>query len=84
MTVAKVSLSLPKDLLRAVERWRRATGETRSEFVRRALLESLERREREDEIERYIRGYEIEPESSDEVDEVATPGLVVLAEDPWE
>jgi len=64
---AKVAISLREDLLRDVERERRASGETRSEFFRRAV-EALLRSERDREaIEQYIQGYLQHPETEDEV-----------------
>ena len=36
-TTTKVSISLPEEVLERVERWRRVSGESRSELFRRAL-----------------------------------------------
>ena len=63
---AKISISVPDDLLRDVERMRSDSRETRSDFFRRAA-ESLLRQELEREaVERYIQGYHAHPESDDE------------------
>jgi metal-responsive CopG/Arc/MetJ family transcriptional regulator len=84
MSTSRITLSLPRDLLREVERWRRETGESRSEFVRRALTAALAGRERDAAVDRYLRGYELHPETTDEIAEVGAIGLALLAEEPWE
>ena len=79
----KVAISLREDLLRDVERERRASGETRSEFFRRAV-EALLRRERDREaIVQYIQGYLQHPETEDEVRWVEAASQEALAENPW-
>ena len=80
---AKVAISLREDLLRDVERERRASGESRSEFFRRAV-EALLRRERDREaIEQYIQGYLQHPETEDEVRWIEAASQEALAENPW-
>lgn len=87
--VAKVTISVPTEMLEAIERQRESNGATRSEFFVRAVEEFL-RRERERQAdEAYIRGYQEFPESED--DELQTwvqGGLEALAhlyrdEEPW-
>ena len=64
--VAKITISVPNEMLEVVEREREAKGETRSEFIVRAVEDYLRReRERQDD-EDYIRGYQQFPESEDE------------------
>jgi metal-responsive CopG/Arc/MetJ family transcriptional regulator len=64
--VAKVTISMPGELFDAVERERKARGQTRSEFFARAV-EDLLRRERQRRLdEEYIRGYREFPESEDQ------------------
>lgn len=79
---AKVAISLPKELLRGVEKERLARGETRSEFVRRAL-EAFLRREQEA-IEQYIQGYRNDPETDEELGWVEAASLAALADNPWD
>ena len=79
--IAKVAISLPEDVLEAIEKERKNRGESRSEFFRRAA-EKLLKRESE-EIEVYIRGYCSMPESAEEVEAVHRAGAAVLAEEPW-
>jgi metal-responsive CopG/Arc/MetJ family transcriptional regulator len=84
MKTAKISISLPQDVLAAAEAERRATGETRSEFFRRAVERLLEREREEEAVEKYIAGYRAQPESADEEQEVTAAGLAALAGEPWE
>ena len=80
--VAKVTISLPVSLLAEVERWQRERDETRSEVIRRALERALrEEREREAD-ERYIRGYQEQPETEEELSWAT--GIRSLDEVPWE
>lgn len=81
---AKVAISLPEDVLAAVELERRAKGESRSEFFRRAVEKRL-REERESSVIRdYVRGYQDLPESAEEVEAAHRLGSAVLAAEPWE
>ena len=79
---AKISISLPNDLLRSVEQSRMGGNESRSDFFRRAA-ESLLRQEQErTTVERYVQGYLTDPES--EVEEAwAELGKARLAEVEW-
>ena len=80
----KIAISLPGDVLEGIERERRARGESRSEFLRRAV-EAFLRREREREaIEQYIRGYQQQPETAEEVAFAESTLQAVMAENPWE
>ena len=82
--VAKIAISLPEDLLKVVEGERKARGESRSEFFRRAV-EALLRQERERAaVEQYVRGYQKMPESADDVQSIHRAGVAVLTEEPWE
>ena len=82
-STAKISISLPAETLRAADRERRATRETRSEFFRRAVEELVQRRRERLEIDRYVAGYVAEPEASEEswVDEL---GRERLAQETWD
>lgn len=82
--IARIGISLPGDLLRAVENERRSTGESRSEFVRRAVTDQLAARARRRAIERYVRGYAEHPESAEEIRAEGTIGVDAIAEEPWE
>ena len=81
---AKIAISLPDKLLRAAERKRKATRETRSQFFCRAV-ETLLAKDRELEQERrYIEGYRKFPETEAEIAEAHRLGMEALAREPWE
>ncbi|MDP2720022.1 MAG: ribbon-helix-helix protein, CopG family [Dehalococcoidia bacterium] len=82
--VAKVAISLPENILEVIEKERKAKGESRSQFFRRAV-EALLRQQREHEAaEQYVRGYKLTPETDDEIQAAHRAAVAVLAEEPWE
>ena len=81
---AKVAISLPEEILEAVEVERKARGQSRSEFVRRALERLLEQERQSSAVRDYIRGYQEMPESAEEVQAADRAGSAVLAKEPWE
>lgn len=80
---AKVAISLPEHVLKAVEKERKARGESRSEFFRRAAEKLLKQEQESRAIEKYIQGYRNIPESADEVEAIHRAGKAVLAQEPW-
>jgi len=81
--IAKIAISLPQEVLDAVERERDQRGESRSQFFRRAV-ETLLRRQQEQELsEQYIRAYQQTPETPEEVDAARRAASTILAEEPW-
>ena len=80
---AKVAISLPEDVLEAVEAERKAKGESRSQFFRRAIERLLKQEQESSAVEDYVRGYQEVPESAEEVEAVHRLGIAVLAEEPW-
>ncbi|MFP3941238.1 MAG: ribbon-helix-helix domain-containing protein [Thermoanaerobaculia bacterium] len=66
-TTAKISISIPEDVLERAERERRQTGESRSELFRRALEVLFEKQRQEAAVRRYVEGYVAEPETEYEV-----------------
>ena len=79
----KIAISLPEDVLDAVERERDQSGESRSQFFRRAV-ETLLRRQQEQELsEQYIRAYQQTPETPEEVSAARSATSTLLAEEPW-
>jgi metal-responsive CopG/Arc/MetJ family transcriptional regulator len=78
----KVAISLPEHVLEAVEKERKARGESRSEFFRRAAEKLLKQEHESKSIEKYVQGYRAVPESSD-VEAVHRAGTAVLAQEPW-
>ena len=81
---AKVAISLPEDVLEAVETERKAKGESRSKFFRRAIERLLKQERDSSAVKDYVRGYREIPESADEVEAAHRLGIAVLAEEPWE
>jgi len=81
---AKVTISLPGDVLEAVETERKAKGESRSQFFRRAIERLLKQEQESSAVKDYVRGYREVPESADEVEAAHRVGNAVLAEEPWE
>jgi metal-responsive CopG/Arc/MetJ family transcriptional regulator len=80
---AKVAISLPEHVLAAVEMERRAKGESRSEFFRRAVEARLKQEQESSAIKDYMRGYQQYPESAEEVEAAHRTGSAVLAAEPW-
>jgi metal-responsive CopG/Arc/MetJ family transcriptional regulator len=80
----KVSISLPADILEEADQLREALGTSRSEFFRQAVEAWLRHLNEQKAIARYVRGYQDDPETPEEVEEVAAAGKRVLALEPWE
>ena len=80
---AKVAISLPEDVLEAVELERKVKGESRSKFFRRAIERLLKQEQESSAVKDYVRGYREVPESADEVEAAHRLGSAVLAEEPW-
>jgi metal-responsive CopG/Arc/MetJ family transcriptional regulator len=81
---AKITISLPENTLEAVEKERKVSGESRSEFFRHAVENPLKKERESKEVTLYIRGYRAMPETAGEVDAVNRLGESVLAEEPWQ
>ena len=82
--IAKIAISLPEEVLIAVEREREDSGESRSQFFRRAA-EALLRHRREQELgKQYVRAYEQLPETREEIEAARHAASKILAEEPWE
>lgn len=78
----KVAISLPRDLLAKVDKERRSSGASRSQVFRQALESQFQRKRQEEEIERYVHGYEKKPESEREIEEALATSLAAFAEEP--
>jgi metal-responsive CopG/Arc/MetJ family transcriptional regulator len=81
ITTAKISISLPEDVLERAERERRATGESRSELFRRALEALFESQRHEAAVRRYVEGYVAEPETEYEVSAAAALSSAAFEEE---
>ncbi|MBI4198688.1 MAG: ribbon-helix-helix protein, CopG family [Chloroflexi bacterium] len=66
---AKISISIPKELLAKIEVERTTASQSRSEFFAQ-LVEAYLKKKREEELdEQYRRGYELYPETEEEIAE---------------
>lgn len=79
----KVSVSLPPSILEAAERERRATGESRSEIFRRALVQLLRHAREKEAVDQYMAGYVAEPETPYEIEAADHLSQSTLAGDVW-
>ena len=79
----KVAISLPEDVLKAIEKERKARKESRSEFFRRAAEKLLKEDREARAVQAYVSGYCAMPESDEEVERLHRAGVAVLAEEPW-
>ena len=82
--MAKIAISLPDDVLQAVEKERKSSGESRSEFFRRAVRALLKQKLREERDQEYIRAYREMPETDEEFAGLRSASLAVLADLPWD
>lgn len=80
----KIAISLPPRILDSVENERRRRGESRSEFFRQAVQAFLRDLREQQDVSRYVRGYQEQPETAEEVDAVSASSYAALAEEPWE
>jgi metal-responsive CopG/Arc/MetJ family transcriptional regulator len=80
---SKIAISLPEDVLVAIEKEREESGESRSQIFRRAV-QLLLRQRRENEMgEQYMRAYQQMPDTTEEVTAARRAASTVLAEEPW-
>jgi metal-responsive CopG/Arc/MetJ family transcriptional regulator len=80
----KVAISLPPAIFESVEEARRQRQESRSEFFRQAVRAFLRSLQEKAAVERYVRGYQEQPESPEEVGEIGSVSHIALAEEPWD
>jgi len=80
---SKIAISLPEELLAAVEREREESGESRSQIFRRAVDLLLRQRKEREMSEQYIHGYQQMPETEEEVTAARRAASAILAEEPW-
>ena len=82
--MVKIAISLPEEILQAVEKERLATGLNRSEFFRRAVEEHLRRVKEREDVERYIQGYLKYPEAKEEITLAEATLQYAFDDDSWE
>ena len=79
----KIAISLPDELLSAVEQERSVSGESRSELFRRAVAMLLRRRQEQEMSQQYIRAYKQMPETREEIAAARHAASTILAEESW-
>lgn len=81
--MSRIAVSLPDDLFQAIESVRKASGETRSQFLRRAVAAYLRRQQEGEAVAQYLRSYQQLPETVEEVAESHALGSAALSQEPW-
>jgi metal-responsive CopG/Arc/MetJ family transcriptional regulator len=79
---SKIAISLPEEVLTAVER--EESGESRSQIFRRAVELLLRQRKEREMSEKYIRAYQQVPETEEEIAAARHSASTILAEEPWQ
>lgn len=82
----KVAISMPEPMFREVERARKRTSRAsdRSAWIQEAIAERLEREKHQADVAAYIRGYELYPETEEEIAEAeAWLKLGPLYDEDW-
>jgi metal-responsive CopG/Arc/MetJ family transcriptional regulator len=80
-SAAKIAISLPDELYRALEGVRRKSGKTRSAVVQEAVRDWLHRQLRGDLVREYEAGYRRRPESSEEIEAALATAVGLLSAD---
>jgi metal-responsive CopG/Arc/MetJ family transcriptional regulator len=83
MITAKVAISLPEAVLKAVEEARKTTGESRSGYFRRAVVELLKLEVEKTRASQYIEGYRQMPETETEIRQVHAISGPALSGENW-
>lgn len=79
----KIAISLPQDMLNAVEQITKESGESRSELFRRAVAMLLRRHLEQEMSEQYIRAYKQIPETREEIEAARHAASTILARESW-
>ena len=82
--MAKIAISIPDELLEAVEQERQSTGASRSQVFRSALEEHLRRAKDREDVQQYIRGYQKYPETRGERAVAESTLHYAFDEESWE
>jgi metal-responsive CopG/Arc/MetJ family transcriptional regulator len=80
----KIAISLPEEMLTALEKQREGSGESRSQIFRRAVELLLQQQREKEMSEQYINAYQQTPETSEEVAAARRAASTILAEEPWQ
>lgn len=79
----KVAISLPAAVYEQAEAARLAEGETRSEFVRRAIQTVLRLEAEREADDAYERAYRVQPDTPEEIALAREVSRRVLRQEPW-
>ena len=82
MKLVKIAISLPAELLDALDRARAAEGASRSEYFRQAVRAQLAEHRREA-TQRYVAGYAARPDSAVEIAAARASAVALLGAQPW-
>ena len=63
----RIAVSMPEPMYADMERAREAAGQDRSSWVQQAIADRLERERKAADIAAYIRGYQLHPETEEEI-----------------
>jgi metal-responsive CopG/Arc/MetJ family transcriptional regulator len=80
---AKIAVSLPVDLYRAVERIRKTTRQPRSALFQEALRYWLEHQREQALTRRYESGYRLHPEGPAEIRRAEAAAVELMASQEW-
>ena len=83
--MAKIAISLPDEVLEAVEQERLSRSKvlSRSEFIKRAVQHYLQTESERSLEEQYIQGYLEQPETVGETEWLDKAAAEVFANNPW-
>ena len=82
--MAKIAISIPDEILKAVEKERSESGISRSEYFRRTVEEHLRRENEKEDVARYIQGYLENPETPEELNWARALTNYAFDDDSWE
>jgi len=80
---AKVAISLPEVVLRAIEEARKVTGESRSRYFQRAVEKYLKYEAERAEAEQYTAQYIKIPETPAEINLTHSISRSAIEQEPW-
>jgi metal-responsive CopG/Arc/MetJ family transcriptional regulator len=81
---SKLAISLPEDMLNAIEKESAESGESRSQVFRRAVGMLLPQKTARLMSDQYIRAYQLVPDTKEEVIAARHSASIILAGEPWQ
>lgn len=81
---SKIAISLPEEVLTAIEREREQSGESRSQIFRRAVGLLLKQKKEREMSDQYIRAFQLAPDTKEEIIAARQSAGIILAEEPWQ